>query len=410
MPAPGGGAIFAVVVRWAAVKPEHRNVEPSYQETSLPATEVEYALILSQMIEVAEQDPSQLRLAIYEFARAKLVYNTINADAMEKERLSDSLEAAIAGVEKFSQRRNANKRMVFSHGTIEADHDVAQPSPRPMLALPSVGTILPELRSSVNRRTDALFAYTRRARFWGERQNWYAIIMSLFVVLAGLTLFAQRLSPWRDDKKIQAALQIEPAKKDAAVRMPETAVKGVASADSSQEASPVPLPKDYGIYVVNGSTLLELQSSEQVPDKRIEMSTPINQASQVTIADGAAKFVVYRRDFSADALDRVEVRAVARVKRVISFDAKGKPIFSPAPPSWIIRNVVYDFKVRPIARHPEMLLVQPRDADMELPAGRYLVVLKDRGYDFNVAGTIADPAQCVERTDAKNGSFYSDCQ
>jgi len=36
--------------------------------------------------------------------------------------------------------------------------------------------------------------------------------------------------------------------------------------------------------------------------------------------------------------------------------------------------------------------------------------LKDQPYDFTVAGEITDAAQCLERTDAMNGSFYSECQ
>jgi hypothetical protein len=45
-----------------------------------------------------------------------------------------------------------------------------------------------------------------------------------------------------------------------------------------------------------------------------------------------------------------------------------------------------------------------------LPPGRYVLVLKDQSYDFTVAGTVTDLAQCLERTDAANGEFYSECQ
>ena len=57
-----------------------------------------------------------------------------------------------------------------------------------------------------------------------------------------------------------------------------------------------------------------------------------------------------------------------------------------------------------------MLLVQPKDADFTLPAGRYVLALKNQGYDFTVAGKMTHPSQCLERTDAANGTFYSDCQ
>ena len=57
-----------------------------------------------------------------------------------------------------------------------------------------------------------------------------------------------------------------------------------------------------------------------------------------------------------------------------------------------------------------MLLVQPENPDFSLPAGRYALALRNQGYDFTIAGTVTDLAQCLERTDAANGTFYSDCQ
>jgi hypothetical protein len=66
--------------------------------------------------------------------------------------------------------------------------------------------------------------------------------------------------------------------------------------------------------------------------------------------------------------------------------------------------------VRPIAGNPEMLLVQSENPDFILPAGRYALVLKEQGYDFVVAGAVTDLSQCLERTDAVNGAFYSECK
>jgi hypothetical protein len=47
------------------------------------AQEVEFALILSRMINTVKEDPAQLRLAIYEFARARLKTDTSWADEGE---------------------------------------------------------------------------------------------------------------------------------------------------------------------------------------------------------------------------------------------------------------------------------------------------------------------------------------
>ena len=179
----------------------------------------------------------------------------------------------------------------------------------------------------------------------------------------------------------------------------------------SQDAPAFPLPTDYGVYAVNNDKLSELNLlQEQVPDKRIAMSTPINQPSQTTLPDGKVKFVVFRRDLAGSAPDRIDVRVVARVVRALTFDGKGKASFVPVTDAWNIRNQSYEFRVRPLPGNPEMLTMQAEKPDFTLPAGRYVLALKNQGYDFTVAGKVTDPSQCLERTDAANGAFYSDCQ
>jgi hypothetical protein len=171
------------------------------------------------------------------------------------------------------------------------------------------------------------------------------------------------------------------------------------------------VPSDYGIYALSNGTLSELNAlSERVPDKRIAVSTPINRPSRTTLPDGSAKFIIFRRDLAGNAPDRIEVRVVARVVRASTFDAKGKPSFVAVSDAWNIRSLSYEFRVRPIAGNPEMLLVQSEKPDFVLPPGRYVLVLKEQGYDFVVAGAVTDLSQCLERTDAVNGAFYSECK
>jgi hypothetical protein len=172
-----------------------------------------------------------------------------------------------------------------------------------------------------------------------------------------------------------------------------------------------PVPSDYGIYALSNGTLSELNAlSERVPDRRIAVSTPINRPSRTTLPDGKAKFIIFRRDLAGNAPDRIEVRVVARVVRALAFDAKGKPNLVTVSDAWNIRNLSYEFRVRPIAGNPEMLLVQSENPDFVLPAGRYALVLREQGYDFVVAGAVTDLSQCLERTDAVNGAFYSECK
>jgi hypothetical protein len=56
------------------------------------------------------------------------------------------------------------------------------------------------------------------------------------------------------------------------------------------------------------------------------------------------------------------------------------------------------------------VLIQPESATALLPPGRYALALQGQAYDFTVAGQIKDVNQCLERTEAANGTFYSECQ
>src|ERR1700676_2065854 len=108
-------------VRQNLVNQPNRVMKPEFPEidqdkmVSPPGQEIEFALILSKMINTVTEDPSQMRLAIYEFARARLKLDASWAEEPERKRLSAALETAIQGVEQFSTR----------HG----DKDLLQPPP-----------------------------------------------------------------------------------------------------------------------------------------------------------------------------------------------------------------------------------------------------------------------------------------
>jgi hypothetical protein len=91
------------------MKPEFPTIDQD-KMVSPHAQEVEYALLLSRMINTVKEDPSQLRMTIYEFARARLKIDTSWVEEAERERLSAALETAIQGLNSFrlaATRRNA---------------------------------------------------------------------------------------------------------------------------------------------------------------------------------------------------------------------------------------------------------------------------------------------------------------
>ena len=381
--------------------------------------EIEYALTLQRIISTVKDDPAQLRLTVYEFARARLKIDTSWTEESERQRLLEALETAIQGVEEFSARREQRERIpsnptaqigqaappVVSASTMVATVGPVNPAPEDIL-LPERAYLRPGVQPVVEVRTQSP----------GSMLAGFCAGILVLAVIAGLAYYKAR-PPGFDERFSQAisptvARHVAPPS-TAEISSPSSApaVDAKAAAASSPGPPPFPLPSDYGIYALSNGALTELTVlPERVPDKRIAMSTPVTQPSRTTVADGRTRFVLFRRDLAENAPDRVEVRVVARVVRALTFDAKGRPSFSPVTDAWNIRNLAYELRVRPIAGNPEMLLVQSDKADFVLPAGRYALVVKDRGYDFTVAGNVTDVAQCLERTDAANGEFYSECQ
>src|SRR5262249_44908459 len=154
---------------------------------------------------------------------------------------------------------------------------------------------------------------------------------------------------------------------------------------------------------------LEPLAGGRVPDQRVFMSTPIKTPSRTVLPDGRTEFIIYRRDIANNAPDRITVRVIAKVQRAMTFNTAGQASTMDVEDSWTIRNVSYDFRVAPLGDSSEMLVVRPEKEEFVLPSGRYALVIKGQAYDFTVAGPITEAAQCLERVDAANGTFYSEC-
>ena len=367
------------------------------------AREIEYALNLSHMISKVREDPAQLRSVVYEFARARLLTDTSHTDETERRRLSEALETAIQGVEQFSVRREERERL-------QPPASALRIAPPPSASTTAMRQISPSEEDVLVPRR----AYIRPPQPAVEVRSWstispltlglFCIVISFFIVAAGWAY------NWQQLQLMFGASHLPPSVAASPVTPPKNVDVSQQASATTSNSFPFPIPSDYGIYALNNAKLTELYLlPERVPDKRIAISTPVEQPSRSNLTDGKASFILFRRDLANNAPDRVEVRVVARVARALTFDAKGKPSFSQVSGLWNIRGVSYEFRVRPLPGNSEMLLVQP-EKDFVLPPGRYVLVIKDQGYDFTVAGNVTDLAHCLERTDAANGAFYSECQ
>jgi hypothetical protein len=370
---------------------EHHELESPHVQ------EVEFALLLSKLIDTVQRDPEQLRLTIYDFARTKLRNDLSWADESERQRVLGSLETAIRGVEKFSTRSDQLHRLsppalavqpaLLGDGPIRV-LDVGDGVARPVL-------------TDVSAISSSRLSSAPRSRATAPKLMLFALGGLLAGSMVAGSVYVIRGNPFQTNKP--GTPQSQSTQTLAA--MPK-------ATPSAQDSSPgFPVPSDYGVYALDDGKLSELDSlPEQVPDKRVAMSTPVTRPSRTTLPNSRVKFIVYRRDLASNAPERVDVRTVAQVKRSLTFDSQGKATFVPVNDAWNIRNITHEFRVRPVDGHPEMLLIQPEYADFELPPGRYVLVLKSQGYDFTIAGPVTDAAQCLERTEAANGTFYSDCQ
>jgi hypothetical protein len=172
-----------------------------------------------------------------------------------------------------------------------------------------------------------------------------------------------------------------------------------------------PLPTSYGVYAVDRGKLVALQPLPiRVPDPRIAISALISKPSLMTLPDGHASFVVFRRDLLNNAPDHATVRVVARIMRALTFKAGEPAQTADIEGKWAVRSKSYGMSVSPVPGNPEMIVIRPAQPQISLPAGRYALVVNRDGYDFTVAGPIADVAQCLERTDAVDRSVYSECR
>ena len=70
-----------------------------------PSLEVEFALVISRMIDSVKDRPEDIRQLIYDLDRYKLREQLPQANAKEKRRTQQALEIAIRGVEAFSEKR-----------------------------------------------------------------------------------------------------------------------------------------------------------------------------------------------------------------------------------------------------------------------------------------------------------------
>lgn len=391
------------------------NGQPAAQ--TLP--EVEFALIISRTINALNDDPALLRSSVYELARRTLGKDLFDDDPEKGQRLAQALETAIRGVEDFSARQmGAAGRGGSITGPMSELSETARliapqlpaaeiypPSQHRAAALPIIQMDHPAFESN-----SARTVFARDIPIKRSRPVWHTALFALgatALVLSAIAVIRDRAGS-RSFLASTTAVQQSPAVSAQAGAETAAAPAPAAAPPVPPPVPGLPLPTTYGNYVLKDGQLAELELLEgQVPDKRVAISSPIQTPSRTILSDGSPTFVIFRRDLATIPTDGIEARVVAKINHTMKVDSQTRQATYTPEALWSIRPFTYKFRSAPVPGNPEMMLIKPDN--VVLPPGRYVLALKRQGYDFTVAGKITDPNQCLERTEAANGTFYSAC-
>ncbi len=399
-------------------------------------TTQDYYSVLARTIAEVSQDHAQFRWFIYELARVKLrkdLYrHFVDARWVEIEAQMRGLEAAIDRIERdFAQNapllhfnsepasiRATNEQSTHNalalrpdsrRAMIGGDHRPHVQSPIFSLFRSEGHTSsLPNLPETNNPFANALLRKHSRSWFWRSIQLIAAVALGGAIYAAAVATSDFDLLELHRVNKSTKISTTDEVGKEANVALGKLEAKSIVALRPA--APDMPIPTEYGVYAVANGRLTGLDLLPiRAPDQRVAVSAAISTPSRVHLPNGRLQFVIFRRDLVTNAPDRVSVRVVARVARVLTFKSTGKAKVANVEESWVVRSSSYQMKVAPVTDNPEMIVIRP-DADLVFPAGRYALVLKGVAYDFTVDGPLTDPAHCLERTDALNAPVYTECR
>lgn len=236
------------------------------------------------------------------------------------------------------------------------------------------------------------------------------ILLLIMLMIVGTGLIAPQL--WSDMSWLAPARQ-EVA--DTLARVARPAPKAeheapTAPAPTAPAAPTMAMPDTYGIYAVNNGQLTALDPLPiRVPDARVSISSAITKPAPAPFANGRLSFLAYHRDLATHVPESASVRVVARVMQATAFTG-GKPTAMAVEDTWAIRGGAIDLRIAPVPGNQEMVAIRAADPNFTLSPGRYVLMFKNQAYDFSVAGTVTDTAQCLERSDLQDHSVYSECR
>jgi hypothetical protein len=376
----------------------------------------DFAFVLLKTIDAVKNDPAQFRNLIYEMARARLQREAWHRNppmsVLELRRMMLVLETAIERVETDSVVRESLPLLAARGSTELMEHPSETASPDPSSAVmdnqPAQGSVVVAARELAGMARAIRVPVPLKAML---RLAAIATAAAAIVLVVDREFHLLTAPP----AAITTAAAAPPAPPQSAASVAPLVTASLAAVLPASEPAPAarvgPVPAVYGIYAVSDGKLFELQPLQgRVPDARIFMSAVISKPSQTVLPSGQVTFIVFRREIATSAPDHVTVRTIAKVARDLTFSKSGRPAIVKVDDAWAIRNVSFDYQVAPSPDSREMILIKPQGDAMVLSPGRYGLIINGIAYDFTVDGPVTEPAQCLERTEAANGTFYAECR
>src|SRR6516162_1410761 len=360
------------------------------KDLAAKSSKLDFAIVLSRVIASIENDPAQLRSAVYELARIKL-QTELSINVSEKRDLALALESAIERVETVSSKHDRVKVLQsLERHTNRSEVDACEVSIEGREPAPIIKH-LPNFVVDGSRKVESSWHWMGAAPL--VRAGVFAV---LGIVVC--TVLDRHFGVFGRQSQQPFASVVYKVERPEAKQVHQASADGVTPITTpSTQSLGFPLPSVYGIYAVSGGRLHELEPLVgRVPDQRVFMSTPIKTPSRTVLPDGRAMFIIYRRDAANSAPERVSVRLIAKVRRAMTFNTAGQTSMTNVQDTWTIRNISYDFRAAPLGEGSEMLMIRSEIENFVFPAGRYGLVIKGQAYDFTVAGPITEAAQCLE--------------
>lgn len=233
------------------------------------------------------------------------------------------------------------------------------------------------------------------------------------LMLAGTGLITMKLwggMPWLSPARQKVADMLVHVSWPVAKATQQAPSNAAPIARQTPAATPFAAPDTYGVYAISDGQLTPLEPLPiRVPDARVSISSTISKPAPAPLANGHLSFVVYHRELATSVPETASVRIVAKVMQATTF-AGSKPKSMAIEDTWAVRGGAVDLRIAPVPTNQEMILIRPSDPNFTLSPGRYVLMFKNQAYDFSVAGTVSDTAQCLERADLQDRSVYSECR